>query len=527
MKIMTPFCLLSLIGPLLLAQQAPQLLVGPYLQDAEPNSITIMWETDHGEEGLVEYGTTPKLGKRAQGRAEDINFSASRVHTVKLQGLDRFTTYYYRVSSGRTRSDIHQFKTPPFSHDGESFQLAAMSDMQYDGQHPNKFSEMVNQGLLEYLKKEYGGEVPDNLAMVLIAGDLVENGSKYHQWKDHFFDPAQNLFAQVPLYPVLGNHERNSVFYFKYFSLPSNGTPAYAEHWWYKDYGNTRVIGLNSNEGYRDLREQYQWLGELLAETERDGNIDFVFAQLHHPHKSELWLPGEEESTGKVVEMLEDFSTRSGKPSVHFFGHTHAYSRGQSRDHKHLWINVASAGGSLDNWGEFEGRDYEEFTVSQDEYGFVMVEVDGNRADPKFTIKRIGRGNQDQVRDNEIRDSITVWRVERRPETPKALAPDGVQIDTAFAMLRAGDFSSSLPGAFHGASHWQLSQDRGFEKLELDQWKQFENQYNGQDIQRDDDLRDEKTRRLKPGTTYHWRVRYRDQHLNWSHWSQTATFTTK
>ena len=254
-----------------------------------------------------------------------------------------------------------------------------MSDMQIDHQNPDKFNEIVNKGILPFLKSEYGNNVPDELAMVLIPGDLVENGTKYEQWQNDFFKPAKKLFSEVPVYPVLGNHERNSNFYFKYFSLPKNGTPAYAEHWWYKDYGNTRIIGLNSNEGYRDSREQFAWLNSLLEETAKSEEIDFVFAQLHHPHKSELWIPGEEESSGKVVKMLEEFTTETGKPSLHFFGHTHGYSRGQSKDHKHLWINVATAGGAIDNWGEFEGRDYDEFSVTQDEYGFVMVEVDGDK----------------------------------------------------------------------------------------------------------------------------------------------------
>ncbi|MEX0359509.1 MAG: fibronectin type III domain-containing protein, partial [Allomuricauda sp.] len=243
---------------------SPEFLIQPYLQDAEPNSITIMWETNQGEESIVEWGKTPKVGKKARGTSEDINFSQARVHTVKLTGLDRFTMYYYRVKTGNLRSDIFQFKTPPFPSDNESFNIVAMSDMQYDHNYPNKFREMVNDGVLSYIQKTFGENVPDNLAMVLVPGDLVENGSKYHQWKDHFFNPAENLFREVPVYPVLGNHERNSGFYFKYFSLPKNGTPAYAEHWWYKDYGNTRIIGLNSNQGYEDLKEQREWLQKVL-----------------------------------------------------------------------------------------------------------------------------------------------------------------------------------------------------------------------------------------------------------------------
>ena len=503
-----------------------EFLVQPYLQDAEPNSIKIMWETSMDEESVVEWGLTPKLGKKTKGMAYDINFSESRIHEVKLEGLQRFTEYYYRVKTAKMVSDIFQFKTPPFASDHESFKIVAMSDMQIDHNNPNKFSEVVNDGILQYFQKEYGGKLPNNLAMVMIPGDLVENGTKYYQWKEHFFNPAEKLFSEVPVYPVLGNHEKNSVFYFKYFSLPENGTPAYAEHWWFKDYGNTRIIGLNSNDGYNNSRDQYEWLQKLLDETAKNEEVDFVFAQLHHPHKSELWIPGEEDFTGKVIALLEAFTTKTGKPSIHFFGHTHGYSRGQSKDHKHLWINVASAGGAIDNWGEFEGRDYDEFTVTQDEYGFVMVEVDASQEDPKFTIKRISQGNEELERKNELRDSLVIYKKERKPGAPSVISPNNETVNFTGTTLKAGDFTSSFGNAFHAASHWQVAESNDFEKPIFDSWKQFENWYYKENRQKDDDLTDEKTNRLKPNTTYYWRVRYRDQNLNWSDWSQTATFKT-
>ncbi len=500
--------------------------IKPYLQDATPESIKIMWQTNQGEESLVEWGTTPKLGKKTTGQSMDINFTQVRLHEVQLTGLKRYTTYYYRVKTGKAKSDIYQFKTPPFASDKKSFNLVAMSDMQKDHQNPDKFYEVVNEGVLAYLKKEFGGELPNNLALVMIPGDLVENGTKYEQWQNDFFNPAENLFANVPVYPVPGNHEKNSAFYFKYFSLPKNGSPEYAEHWWYKDYGNVRLIGLDSNYGYRNSY-QLDWLKNLLDQTANNEEVDFVFAQLHHPHKSELWIPGEEDFTGQVVKELEKFSTRTGKPSIHFFGHTHGYSRGQSKEHKHLWVNVASAGGAIDNWGEFEGRDYDEFTVTQDEYGFVMVEVDPNYGDPKFTLKRISRGNEENPRDNELRDSITVWKNDKKPNAPQLVSPIGDNnVPFTGTMLKAEKYSSKHEGTIHAASHWQVATSKEFEKPVVDSWKQHENWYYKENRQKDDDLTDEKTRRLRPNTTYYWRVRYRDQHLNWSEWSDVASFTT-
>jgi len=520
------FFMLSLM--LTHAQTVKQnLLVAPYLQNASPQEITIMWETAVGEESTVLYGKTTDLKKKETGISYDVNFSDHRIHEVTLKGLERFTTYYYRVRTGETYSDVYQFKTPPFAEDKKAFNVLAMSDMQRDHNEPEKFAEIVNEGILTYLKKEYGEDISDNLALVLIPGDLVENGTKYEQWQNEFFEPSKKLFSNVPVYPVLGNHEKNSTFYFKYFSLPKNGTPAYAEHWWYKDYGNTRIIGLNSNEGYRDSKEQYIWLKELLERTANNNEIDFVFAQLHHPHKSELWIPGETDFTGKVVELLENFTTKTGKPSIHFFGHTHGYSRGQSKEHKHLWINVASAGGAIDNWGEFEGRDYDEFTVTQDEYGFVMVEVDPNPENPKFVVKRVSRGNTVQSRNNEVTDSMVIYKKKRLPYAPIIESPMGEHIAIKDVMLKAGGYESDYKDSFHAASNWQLATDAEFSNIIVDRWKQYQNWYYNENRQKDDDLTDEKMPLLKSNTKYFWRVRYRDQNLNWSDWSKTATFTTK
>ena len=35
-----------------------------------------------------------------------------------------------------------------------------------------------------------------------------------------------------------------------YFKLPENGIEGLEEHAWHKDYGNVRIIGMDSNGGY-------------------------------------------------------------------------------------------------------------------------------------------------------------------------------------------------------------------------------------------------------------------------------------
>ena len=503
---------------------AQTIKVQPYLQDASPNSIFILWETDAGEESTVHWGLTDTLGNMSVGSAQT-SVGNAMIHEVKLENLERFTKYYYQVKTGNALSDIFHFKTPPYASDHEHFRIIAMSDMQRDGAFPNKFHEIVHEGVIDYLDSEFGGELVDNLALVLIPGDLVVTGTNYSQWENHFFDPSHDLFNHVPVYPVLGNHENNSTYYFQYFKMPENGTAGFEEHWWYKDYGNVRIIGLDSNGPFTN-QEQLDWLNATLLNTCALDSIDFIFAQLHHPHKSELWTPGESDFTGEVIERLEQFSTDCGKPSIHFFGHTHGYSRGNSRDHKHLWINVATAGGAIDNWGEFPNFDYDEFSVSQDEYGFVSVEISDD-ADPKVVVKRISRGDQDGVIDNEITDSITIRLNPSLVNTPDPIFPLDEEIAPECVVLKASAFSSPNATALHGQSHWQVSTDQNdFTVLVAESWKNFENWYFEEDTQAGDDLTDEEILGLAENSTYWWRVRYRDRELNWSDWTNPVSFTT-
>ena len=507
-----------------LIPECASIRVSPYLQDASPNAITIMWETDRGEESVVEWGLSNALGNTTRGTAQPSE-GAARIHEVTLTGLERFTKYYYRVKTGSAISDIYSFKTPPFASDKESLRLVAMSDMQRDGAFPDKFQEMVQEGVIDYLNTEYGGELIDNLGLVLIPGDLVVNGNNYNSWEETFFTPGQNLFNQVPVYPVPGNHENNAVYFFQYFKLPNNGTAGFEEHWWYKDYGNLRIIGLDSNNPFSN-QEQLDWLDQTLDEACAADSIDFVFAQLHHPHLSELWTPGESDYTGEVITRMEQFTTDCGKPSIHFFGHTHGYSRGNSRDHKHLWINAATAGGAIDNWGEFPNFDYDEFSVSQDEYGFVAVEVT-NDDDPRMVIKRIGRGDQDAIVDNEVRDSLTVRRNPSLVSIPTAVFPVNEEVLPECVTLKANDFSSTISGALHGQSHWQVASSvNDFENTVAESWKNFENWYFDVDTQLGDDLTDEEILGLDENSEYWWRVRYRDRELNWSEWAEPVSFRT-
>ncbi len=501
-----------------------QIIVQPYLQNASPNSMTIMWESSNCDPGYVHWGlstscvnTTAATTLNSQGYA--------CIFTAQLIGLQAETNYFYRVSTGSVSSAIYSFKTPSLQTSEASVNIVAMSDMQKDSRNPDKFHQITNQGIIDYIAATYAGSLHEHLQMILIPGDLVDNGNNHNEWVQDFFFFFSNLFRHVPVYLVLGNHEKDAAYFFDYFDLPQNGTPNYLEHWWFKDISNIRILGLDSNDDYQ-VAEQLEWLDSLLNLTASDTLIDFVFAQLHHPHHSELWPVGNTNFTGDVIDLMERFSEASGKPSIHFFGHTHGYSRGQSKEHSHLMVNVASAGGNIDYWEEYTQIDYPEYSVSDDDYGYVFVEVNAGE-NPRFTLKRFSLGDECTTKSNVLTDSITIKLNNVLPEPPTAVYPLlGALVSPDICRLEGSSFVD-LDADGHGASQWQVSSDcQDFSNPLNDTWVQHENWYKGVNTQENKLLSAVDIYNLLPDEHYCWRVRYRDKSLGWSPWSVPVSFAT-
>ena len=122
-------------------------------------------------------------------------------------------------------------------------------------------------------------------------------------------------------------------------------------------------------------------------------------------------------------------------------------------------------------------------------------------------IRDSSRGDDGVTKNNEITDSIVLKMFDFPPQKPKAIWPTG-NIDFNCTTLKAGSFFD--PKNFHQASQWQLSLTNDFSSPLFDVWKQHKNLYNNVDAQSGEDLTDEDDFVFTPGTTYYWRVRYRD-----------------
>lgn len=555
----------------------PNFLVKPYVQHPGPERMSVMFEpveaglwVDYRKLGEQTWSRVPALPQLipVQPAPDPVHYFERQALPVNVQtnvfkgditGLESNTVYEYRVQTILGSSDISRFKTWPSPGDGvESGRFILISDTQ--GNNPDWIKSVVEEGIIA---QECDGDINicvDRIAAVVLAGDVVVTGINISEWRNEFFANASALLRSIPVLPVVGNHDYTLENYLTYFDLPDNGSSRHAEEWYSIDYLNFRLLGLQSNvggnllyenlpialeqliptleqlrqilPGFERLHEaQEAWVKTTLADSASDDSIDYVIAQIHHPCKSELWIPGESAITCHYQSLLEELAVETGKLTGHFFGHTHGYSRGQSRDVPHLWLNAASASGAIDDWGDFEQADYDEFESTWDDFGYATVDFSTVGA-PRLEIVRKTGGDDygyraDRYQDSSIHDRLVIGGNNQPPERPQPLSPTSLS-RTADVLLAASPFVDA-DGDQHRESHWQLRHSNGtYEAPLIDAWgneTRAQNMWFRRNLQQGVSLRHWRAPYLEPGQSYCWRVRYRDEHLSWSEYSPEACFS--
>ena len=145
-----------------LSLSAQTILIQPYLQDAEPTSIIIKWETDVNTQSTIQYGVTSSLGQTANGTVIT-TLGGKILHSVQLTNLSPATRYFYKAITGNWQSSIFDFVTPPNRNSEASFNIVLMSDMQKDGSNPTIFQNLINTSLLPYVDAHYGSPLSEHL----------------------------------------------------------------------------------------------------------------------------------------------------------------------------------------------------------------------------------------------------------------------------------------------------------------------------------------------------------------------------
>lgn len=278
--------------------------IGPYPQNADVDSIVIIWETsNYTLNNSVHFGPTDDCENIIYNNHSDF------FHKIELIGLTPSTKYYYKVKSDFIESDVYTFYTTFLQN--ESIRFIAYGDSR------GVWDNWKNAGIVaEAIEKEQP-------FFVLHTGDIVNDGKVIEQWNDFF--SISDFIHNSTFYPSLGNHENYGESYFKYFFLPNN------ELWYSFDYGPAHFICLDSNFINSLRLSQLFWLIKDLILNEQIYTIVFF----HHPPYSS----GNHGST-IYLRLLWGFIFDYFKVDIVFNGHDHCYERGNVNN-----VNYITTGG--------------------------------------------------------------------------------------------------------------------------------------------------------------------------------------
>lgn len=151
---------------------------------------------------------------------------------------------------------------------------------------------------------------------VFNVGDIVEDGDVKAQWNE-FNEITKEMRTNTNFYPVLGNHEKDSLLFYSNFELPGN------EQWYSVNFNKIHFVVLNSNKDLSAGSGQYRWLENDLANVGKD--IKFKVVIFHHPPYSTGKHDEDELGLRKnIVLLMEKY-----KVNAVFNGHDHDYERSE------------------------------------------------------------------------------------------------------------------------------------------------------------------------------------------------------
>jgi predicted phosphodiesterase len=363
-------------------QAGPKFVVQPYLQYATRSSIVIMWETETPCTAVVEYGL--KFPPDQSVKVE----KADPMGEVPLTNLEPGTKYFYRVVC--TDADGKKLEGKPLTFQTvtgptDAYSFTVIGDTQRNPTVTARIAKLMWERRPNF---------------VVHCGDVVDDGKSKMQWTEDLFKSCNDLFGRVPMYPCIGNHEKNHENYYKYFSLPK------PEYYYSFKYGNAEFFVLDTNTR-RDLTEkgeQYQWLDKALAASE----AKWKFCYHHHPPYSSddddygnSWKGATTSGDTRVRNFVKLYEKH--KVDVVFSGHIHLYERTwpireNKVDEKNGVVYVTSGGGGapLENFAptpaffKQEGRvDYHfcYVTVHQGTFNFKAFDQEGRLFD-QFSLKK-------------------------------------------------------------------------------------------------------------------------------------------
>ena len=222
------------------ANEPLKISTGPYLQNPESTSMTVMWLTNRDATGWVEYGPVGGSDRKAVSVHHGLIDTNERIHKITMSGLTPGTRYQYRVWSqdirswkgynlelgNRISSEAAEFQTSSPAASGLSFLVfndvhdirSTIPDLlQLNGQHPYD--------------------------LVFFNGDILTVIEREDQIVTFLNDVTHNFATRTPFVWVRGNHETYGA---RARALPSYVGLPHGRLYYSFDYGPVHFVVLDT-----------------------------------------------------------------------------------------------------------------------------------------------------------------------------------------------------------------------------------------------------------------------------------------
>ncbi len=264
----------------------------------------LVWQSDSKQPYTVEYRSLDG-GKSNFAQAEDCSFQDVKAayiqYRASLRGLQPGETYEYRINTERNKGAWYRLRADG----GAAFTALIFPDSQssdYSG-----WSQLARDAYKRHRDADF----------YINMGDLVDNGQDANQWRA-WFASVEPFSADIPLAPLLGNHEAYSLewkvtrphSYLHFFQMPLNGLSDYPSQFYSFDYGPVHFTVLDSNfpemEQFQPnlLEDELRWLERDLSGSAAKWKIVLLHRYIF------LYGFGQESGRQQTKTRFLDFSYR-------------------------------------------------------------------------------------------------------------------------------------------------------------------------------------------------------------------------
>jgi hypothetical protein len=161
--------------------------------------------------------------------------------------------------------------------------------------------------------------------LVIHVGDMVTDGRRDWEWDTQYWGPGEVLLADVPIYPVIGNHERSAALYDELAFAPSQDGRSRN---WAQELGGVLLIGIDGVQDWSSASANATWLEETVSGS--DATFKFLFN--HFPGWSSAGH-GELDDEGHPVERPVREARETIIPILGRYGAT-AFVAGHDHDYE-------------------------------------------------------------------------------------------------------------------------------------------------------------------------------------------------